>query len=62
MPVNQTIWVLQWDRYTSMAKSQNAPALFWEEYKKIKIPSDGQITEVEITKLRSLMAAFQLSM
>lgn len=62
MAVTQTMWVLQWDRYTAMAKSQNAPPEFWEEYKKIKTPSNGQITEYEILKLKSLMAAFKLSL
>ena len=56
------MWVLQWDRYTSIAKSQNAPAEFWAEYRKIILPADGQVTEAEIVKLRTLMAQFKLEL
>ena len=62
MPVNQTIWVLQWERYTSMAKHQDAPPEFWVEYKKIVIPSNGQVTESDVKKLKALMAAFKLGL
>lgn len=62
MATTQTMWVLQWDRYTSIAKSQEAPAEFWEEYKKISLPKDQQITEHEIQKLKSLMARFKLEL
>ena len=58
----QTIWVLQWDRYTSIAKSQDAPIEFWTEYRKIVVPSNGQITQVEIAKLKELMAKFKLEL
>ncbi len=60
MAVTQTIWVLQWERYTDMAKNQDAPAEFWAEYKKIILPSNGQITEVEIQKLKNLMTGFEI--
>ena len=62
MAISQTMWVLQWDRYTSIAKSQNAPPEFWTEYRKIILPSDGQITEAEIVQLRKLMALFKLKL
>ena len=62
MAVTQTMWVLQWDRYTSIAKSQVAPDEFWIEYKKIKLPSDGQITQLEIERLKELMEKFRLSL
>lgn len=62
MAVAQTIWVLQWDRYTSIAKSQDAPVEFWTEYKAIAVPRDRQITEVEITKLKALMARYHLDL
>ena len=62
MAILQTIWVLQWDRYTSIAKSQNAPPAFWVEYDKIVLPSNGQITEAEILQLRKLMAQFKLDL
>jgi hypothetical protein len=62
MAVTQTIWVLQWERYTGIAKSQGAPPEFWEQYKNIKVPSNGQITEAEVVKLKALMAKFQLSL
>lgn len=62
MTVTQTIWVLQWERYSSIAKSQKAPAEFWIEYKKIKLPANGQITEYEIQKLKELMVIFHLSL
>jgi hypothetical protein len=62
MVISQTIWVLQWDRYTSIAESQNAPPEFWAEYRKIVLPSDGQITEAEIIKLKTLMARFKLEL
>ncbi len=56
------MWVLQWDRYTEIAKSQNAPPEFWTEYQKITLPTDGQITELEIQKLKGLMARFKLTL
>jgi hypothetical protein len=56
------MWVLQWDRYTVMAKSQDAPPEFWNEYRKIVLPTDGQITESEVVKLRRLMAQFKLEL
>jgi hypothetical protein len=62
MAVTQTIWVLQWDRYTSIAKSQDAPPEFWVEYKKIALPSDGQITEYHIKQLKALMLTFKLAL
>ena len=62
MATSQTIWVLQWDRYTGMAKTQDAPPEFWTEYKKIKVPSDGQITQSEIMKLKDLMAKYKLEL
>jgi len=62
MVTSQTIWVLQWDRYTGMAKSQEAPPEFWVEYRKISVPSNRQITEVEITQLKNLMAKFNLEL
>ena len=62
MAIFQTIWVLQWDRYTSIAKSQDAPPEFWTEYRKIVLPKDGQITETEISKLKVLMAHFKLTL
>ncbi len=62
MTTTQTMWVLQWDRYTAIAKSQNASPEFWTEYRKIKIPSDGQITEFEIGKLKELMGTFKLDL
>ena len=62
MVTSQTIWVLQWERYTSIAKSQSAPPEFWTEYHKIIVPRDGQITEVEIVALRKLMALFKLEL
>jgi len=61
MATTQTIWVLQWERYTGMAKTQTAPPEFWAEYAKIAKPRDGQITETEILKLRELMARFKLN-
>ena len=60
MVVSQTIWVLQWERYTSIAKSQDAPPEFWELYKKIPIPSNKQITEREIQQLKALMTQFKI--
>jgi len=62
MATAQTIWVLQWDRYTGMAKTQEAPPEFWVEYKKISIPRDGQITEFHINQLKKLMATFKLDL
>ena len=62
MATSQTIWVLQWDRYTGIAKSQEAPPEFWVEYRKIVVPSNGQITKVEIAKLKELMAEFNLEL
>jgi hypothetical protein len=62
MATTQTLWVLQWERYTSIAKSQDAPPEFWTEYRKITVPADGQITEVEIQKLKTLMARFKLDL
>ena len=56
----QTMWVLQWERYTGIAKSQDAPPEFWIEYQKIQLPADGQITQVEVNKLKALMASFKL--
>ena len=56
------MWVLQWDRYTSIAKTQDAPPEFWTEYHKIVLPSDGQITESEIIKLKKLMSQFKLEL
>jgi hypothetical protein len=43
-----------------MAKTQDAPPEFWTEYAKIVKPRDGQITELEIRKLKELMARFGL--
>lgn len=60
MATTQTIWVLQWERYTNMAKSQDAPDEFWSEYKRIAVPKDGQVTEFHIKKLKDLMAQFKL--
>jgi len=62
MPVTQTIWVLQWYRYIGMAKSQDAPCEFWVGFQKIAVPASGQITEVEIKKLKDLMAKFNLNL
>lgn len=62
MATSQTMWVLQWDRYTGIAKSQDAPQEFWTEYHKIALPSDGQITEVEIAQLKKLMTRFNLEL
>lgn len=62
MPITQTIWVLQWERYTSIAKTQDAPPEFWVEYHKIKIPSGGQVTEYEVRQLKALMNTFKLSL
>lgn len=62
MTTMQTIWVLQWDRYTGIAKSQNAPPEFWAEYRKIPIPPNRQFTEVEIAKLKELMAHYKLEL
>jgi hypothetical protein len=62
MATTQTMWVLQWDRYTSIAQAQDAPPEFWTEYKKIVLPADGQITEVEIQQLKSLMARYKLGL
>lgn len=45
-----------------MAKSQNASPEFWTEYRKIVVPSNGQVTEAEIQKLKALMATFKLSL
>jgi hypothetical protein len=56
------MWVLQWDRYTGIAKSQDAPPEFWVKYRKIALPSDGQITESEIAQLKQLMAEFKLEL
>lgn len=61
MAVAQTTWVLQWDRYTEMAKSQNAPAEFWAEYKKIVLPRDGQVKDFHLKQLKELMARFKLN-
>ena len=60
MATTQTIWNLQWERYSGIAKSQDAPPAFWAEFKKIVLPKDGQITETEISKLKALMASFKL--
>jgi hypothetical protein len=60
MAISQTIWVLQWARYTEMAKNQDAPPEFWAQYHKITLPSDMQVTEYEIKQLRELMAQFKL--
>lgn len=62
MATIQTMWVLQWERYTGMAKSQDAPPEFWVEYKKITLPRDKQITEFEVQKLKKLMAQFKLEL
>lgn len=62
MTTTQTIWVLQWDRYTSVAKNHGAPPAFWAEYAKITRPRDGQITEIEIVKLKELMARFHIEL
>ncbi len=62
MSVTQTMWVLQWDRYTGMAKSQKAPPEFWAEYDRIAIPSDGQITEYHVKLLRALMNRYKLAL
>ena len=62
MVTTQTIWVLQWYRYIGMAKTQEAPREFWAEFGKIAVPSNGQITEVEIAKLKELMAKFNLEL
>ena len=62
MATTQTIWVLQWERYTGMARSQGAPPEFWTEYAKISKPVDGQITETEIRTLKELMARFKLEL
>ncbi len=62
MATTQTMWVLQWDRYTSIAKSQDAPEEFWIEYKKIALPAGGQVTESEVQKLKGLMARFKLEL
>jgi len=56
------MWVLQWDRYTGIAKSQDAPPDFWTAYHKIPLPADGQITEIEIAQLKALMAHFKLTL
>lgn len=60
MATTQTIWVLQWDRYTSIAKSQDASDEFWSAYKGIALPADGQVTEYHIKLLKELMARFNL--
>jgi hypothetical protein len=62
MVTSQTMWVLQWDRYTGIAKSQDAPPQFWIEYKKIILPSDGQVTKAEVDQLKKLMAQFKLEL
>ncbi len=62
MAINQTMWVLQWERYSGIAKTQNPPPEFWKEHKAIAVPSKGQITEAEIQKLKSLMARFNLKL
>ncbi|MBI1860528.1 MAG: hypothetical protein HYR96_06390 [Deltaproteobacteria bacterium] len=62
MVTTQTIWVVQWERYTEMAKSQNAPMAFWIEVKKIAIPAQGQVTETEIKQLKALMLQFKLAL
>lgn len=61
MAIAQTMWVIQWERYTSIAKSQNAPPEFWVEYKKIPT-SNGQITESSVVLLKALMAQFKLQL
>ena len=62
MATAQTIWVLQWERYTSIAKSQGAPPEFWTQYQKIVLPPKGQVTEAEIQKLKKLIEHFKLSL
>ena len=62
MATSQTIWVLQWERYVSIAKSQDAPPEFWTAFKMIPLPADGQITQGEIGQLKQLMAAFKLEL
>jgi len=62
MTTTQTIWVLQWERYTAMAKTQDAPAEFWEAYRKIQLPAQKQITQSELEKLKDLMKRFKLEL
>lgn len=62
MATTQTMWVLQWERYTSIAKSQNAPPQFWIKHKEIKIPKDGQVTEREVKRLKEIMKEFNLEL
>jgi len=62
MATSQTIWVLQWERYTGIAKCQEAPPEFWTEYRKIEVPANGQITHEQIVKLKDLMAKFKLDL
>ncbi len=62
MAIAQTIWVLQWYRYTGMARSQEASPEFWLEYRKIAVPSNGQVTEVEVAQLKELMAKYKLDL
>lgn len=56
------MWVLQWDRYSEIATSQSAPPAFWDEYKTITLPRDGQITEFHVSKLKELMARYKLNL
>ena len=59
--ITMTIAQLQWDRLTERAKMQQAPAEFWSAVKTISRPTGGQISVIELQKLRALFDQFTLS-